>query len=489
MSDWTQADPTACPDDDDLLLASEGELPVRRLEAVREHVRRCADCRARLAREGAIVGAYLWLTASEAAAGLTERSPAEADRFRETLQREVARKRPPRGGPLTRMAPRHWLSVAAAVPLLVIGLIFSSRYTQAVKADELLTKAVQEEQRAPVARMRRLQIRIVSAASPDAPVLVREIGAGTMKNASSGSSARATPSASTMAAQAREEARLAARLAAHHFDLDDPLSVGNFQAWRASLPSKRDRVDERREARLVALTTTTDDGALRRAELVVRQSDHHPIQQTLSFDDGEDVVTEEMAAWVVEAPPLTPAIVPPPSKVTGREAARGDLAPPAARRAEVEAPLAYGLAGWRARTFSGGPGADTFGPQMVQLLDGLRSRARRLIALPAGQAAAARSRDYAAFVTTLQAVDDKLALFLGTSTRGALSSVPPIDLDSRAAAIAARVDTLRAAVRLLLVQEDVPMPGEIGVSGVEPPVLAAVRRALDDLWAAVHTAE
>jgi len=133
--------------------------------------------------------------------------------------------------------------------------------------------------------MRRVQIRVASPSARASRAIVREIGAG--------------PQASRLAAATgdSEEARLAARLAAHHFDLADPLSITHFQAWRASLARKRDAVQERRDARLVALTTTTDEGELRRAEIVVRESDDRPIQQTLSFHDGGDVVMEEVAAW------------------------------------------------------------------------------------------------------------------------------------------------------------------------------------------------
>jgi len=187
---------------------------------------------------------------------------------------------------------------------------------------------------------------------------------------------------------------------------------------------------------------------------------------------------------VVEAPSVTPKIVAPVSSAPARTVARAEPAPKAVAARAVEAPLTIGLERWRARTFGGGAAADAFGPQLSDMVDRLRAQAHRLSRWTSRPASRPVVEDYGAFMRELEAVDRQLALFLGSSTRPLSSAVPPADLGSRGAVIAARADALRSAVRALLAHDDVPLPTDLASGDAEPEPLAAVRRALDALWAA-----
>jgi hypothetical protein len=300
-----------CPDVAELELASEGELPKRRLESVREHVRRCARCRERLGEASNVIAAYgeVICDAPPTPAEI-DAADARYDRFRARLREEAAQPQArPRLRPAvvatsswpalalkTRMKARPWLPVAAALPVIVLALVFSRSYTSTLKADELLTRAVVREQAAPKATVQRVQIhftpstraRAGGARVASGATITRDVGAAVVP---------------TSPPPAFAEETLAALFAAHHLDLADPLSVSRFQAWRSSLIQKRDVVQSREGDGLLALKTMTDEGTLRSAEIVVRQSDYHPVRQNLDFENVGEVEIVEVATWVVSTPP------------------------------------------------------------------------------------------------------------------------------------------------------------------------------------------
>lgn len=172
-----------CPDTAELLLASEGELPKRRLAAVREHVRRCATCRDRLGDTESAVDAYADdLAGAPASPPEIDASLARSGAFRSALLAEASEpcvKREASSWPA--VSTRSWLPVAAAIPIVVIGLIFSSRYTSTLKADELLTRAAVQERAEPKATVHRVEIRftpgIRSRAASGAGAALRDRGA------------------------------------------------------------------------------------------------------------------------------------------------------------------------------------------------------------------------------------------------------------------------------------------------------------------------
>lgn len=434
-----------CPELGLLLLASEGGLPARQLVAVREHLRQCASCRERLGEAARLIDDF----ASDAIPlpAPTDASANPYDTFRERLRLESTLSslaRPVTASRWPSLSLRPWLPVAAAIPFVVVGLLLSDRYMSTVKADELLAQAVVQERAVPRATVRRVRIRLntpigrrpaVRAAAPGAAQPRRDDVPQAFPPTETvicdvGDSAFVEARALTPA-----EAVLAQLFAAHRFDLNDPINASHFQAWRSSLAHKRDVVGKRQGNTLLALQTTTDEGVLRRAELVVRQADYHPVRQTWLFEGFGEVEVVELASWVAELPraaPKLPAAVPHRHALDDAElearralhAAAADLDAGveirrSARRVEVRGSVASGhgtdlrarlgaidlvlpllrsappgappvarpptdtgLALWRARTFSRNPGvADAFLATLVQHVERLRARANAYDAL------------------------------------------------------------------------------------------------------------
>jgi hypothetical protein len=341
-----------CPDVAELLLASEGELSKRRLESVREHVRRCARCRERLGDTSSLIGAYGDVV-MDAPPTPTEIDEADAryERFRTRLREEAAPPRPVAVATSSwppiklKMTGRAWLPVAAVVPVIVIALLFSRSYTSTLKADELLTRAVVREQAVPKATVQRVQIHFTPAAHarPDGRrvatggTITRDVGAAALIAAQAEAQPRGHAQPLPAPTQSPEfaEETLATLFTANQLDLGDPLSVSRFQAWRSSLTQKTDIVRSEQHDTLLALKTMTDEGTLRSAEIVVRQSDYHPVRQNLTFQDIGEVEIVEVATWVVATPPsVEPA---PPAPVASARPAPASIDRAALDDAEIEA--------------------------------------------------------------------------------------------------------------------------------------------------------
>jgi hypothetical protein len=343
-----------CPDVAELLLASEGELSKRRLESVREHVRRCARCRERLGDTSSLIGAYGDVVI-DAPPTPTEIDEADAryERFRTRLREEAAPPRPVAVATSSwppmklKMTGRAWLPVAAVVPVIVIALLFSRSYTSTLKADELLTRAVVREQAVPKATVQRVQIHFTPAAHarPDGrrvatgdATITRDVGAASLVAAQAKAQTRGHAQPLPAPTQSPEfaEETLATLFTANQLDLGDPLSVSRFQAWRSSLTQKTDIVRSEQHDTLLALKTMTDEGTLRSAEIVVRQTDYHPVRQNLTFQDIGEVEIVEVATWVVATPPSVEPTAPTPV-ASARPEPAASIASAALDDAEIEA--------------------------------------------------------------------------------------------------------------------------------------------------------
>ena len=131
---------------------------------------------------------------------------------------------------------------------------------------------------------------------------------------------RGNPQASFVAEHQDDELKTLFR--EHRLDWADPLSARTFGAWRDGLRIRRDEV--RRSDGTYTLRTTTNEGKLRHAVLVVRALDFKPVRQTLRFVDMREIDIEEIATEAedlgrsAEGPvpssrpsPVAPAVRPP----------------------------------------------------------------------------------------------------------------------------------------------------------------------------------
>ncbi|MEX2262720.1 MAG: zf-HC2 domain-containing protein [Bryobacteraceae bacterium] len=111
-----------------------------------------------------------------------------------------------------------------------------------------------------------------------------------------------------------------------NFSWQEPLSARSFARWRNQLAQKRDRVRILTGGgkKYYEVRTTTPQGVLAEAALTIRESDLHPVNETLQFRGGEWV---EISGIVSE--PALPKVVPPPSVASAPEPAAPVTAGPA----------------------------------------------------------------------------------------------------------------------------------------------------------------
>jgi len=72
-----------------------------------------------------------------------------------------------------------------------------------------------------------------------------------------------------------------------------PLTAEGFASWRESGSTKKDKVS--RSDEVWTLETTTSEGAIRKASLVVRAKDFHPVEQHILFGDNQQLDFEEVS--------------------------------------------------------------------------------------------------------------------------------------------------------------------------------------------------
>jgi hypothetical protein len=159
---------------------------------------------------------------------------------------------------------------------LVFGVVRRLERTPAVKASELLRRAVQAEQNAPQPAGR---IRIRTRRS----TLVR---------------AARIERVSDLPA---DPAEIRAMFDAAGYSWDDPLSAQAFVRWRDGLKQKKDRVTSAEGSFVVS--TSTSEGSLAEARLTLRADDLHAVSGTLQFRSTETVEMTELADDAAGAPP------------------------------------------------------------------------------------------------------------------------------------------------------------------------------------------
>ncbi len=401
---------------------------------------------------------------------------------------------------------------------------------------------------------------------------------------------RVTPAADS------DSDELAMLFTANHFNWHDPLSVRALREWRDSLAHKTDTITLP-DADTFALRTTTPDGVLRSAVLIVRRVDFQPIQQTLTFEGFGEVEIVELSRWIRSAPtvaeytPSAPSTSAPSTdsldeteldvrkalhdlsidwnpaitiarsaqavEVRGRidaqsktkianalsklasvkvliraasdqssaaavahdaSAATPSTSVPSTSESTVStwteigrsasapitsAPSAQPLQRWLERTFGRGERSAPFLPALTADSEEVERRSaafaalaqrfpesetRRLSGSARKKLDALADAQYLQLVKAVEALDDRLALFLGTPTRSAAAEATRRPWQDCATAVSARVERLNRAIQDVLRERDLPLPTEIGPGHDEPPPLSNLRQASDALWEQLHSA-
>jgi len=285
---------TQHPDECLLLRYIDGELPSRKLRQVERHLEACWQCRTEVEELQATVADCVRYRKNVLAAHLPPPPNPWPDLYRGFDRIDAEQAGASWISRLIAPARNRWAMAAAAAAVLACGVFYQLRQTPSVEAAALLKKAVSAAEARP-ATTRRYQIRTRTQK------FIRTAGRRT-----------ADPAA----------ASLDARFEAAHYDLEDPLSAKSFQGWRGALSSKQDEVTT--VADCYQIHTTTPEGELASASLMLRETDLEPVEARLEFRDREWVELTEIADGSIRDG-IPPA-------VTDRE--------PRVRRAEPSRPAA-----------------------------------------------------------------------------------------------------------------------------------------------------
>jgi hypothetical protein len=313
------------PDETQLLLALERELPPVELEAIARHIGSCWECRARsheMQRGILTFVEYrdkLYLPELESA-------PQEFRGFPSLLNKAAEEARKP-GFPdqigsriraflsFTFVPPQiRWVSATAAIMVAVL-LWTQVLSPPALSASELLTKAAQSQNPTGTDHRKiRQRIRIKSGGAETVREFQWETGA-------------AIPGA---------------KWGINPDNWTAPMTAEGFSEWHNSLSAPIDKVKKSKDR--WTLDTVAPAGPIREASIVIRAGDFHPLEQHIRFSGDRKVDMEEVAfdvaaqiAPAVPAPqvrPTAPAVAP--QQQTGPAA-------PAANLDEAELGLRYAM--------------------------------------------------------------------------------------------------------------------------------------------------
>jgi hypothetical protein len=283
------------PDESQLLLALEHELPPDGIAEIEEHLGQCWSCRARSEEMQRGIFAFVEYRENRYLPSLAE-PPNEFRGFPRELRKLVVEIESP--GPATRLrrALQSLLTLPAyvrwstAVALItIVALLWAQVFNPAVvSANELLTRAIAAQNptvpangSAPRRKTVRQRVQLRSGART--VVRTFEWTLGDTRN------------------QSRWELQE---------DLDKwdrPLTAESFAEWRNSLASKSDGV--RRSQQLLTLTTTPQTGPIKQASIVVRAADFHPLEQRILFSDEQELDFLELGFEVADE--VAPTAQPP----------------------------------------------------------------------------------------------------------------------------------------------------------------------------------
>jgi len=282
------------PEDGLLLRFIDGELPVRKVRQVGSHLEACWQCRTEVEElQGTVADCVHYRKTLDT---LLPEPPSpwsslypEFARIDLELTQEPWFERFKRA--LAGPAFRRWGVAVAAAVVVAVAVYQQFHAAPTVEAAVLLKKAV--------------------SAAATRPGGARRILVQTRTQRMTRTIGSRLPAAKTTAmAVVLEE-----RLEAAHFSWEDPLSAKSYQTWFDGLASKRDEVTTVADPSLPAercyrIRTTTPDGQLSAASLMLRATDLSPIESKLEFRDDEWVEFTEIGAVAAPASGLTRATPP-----------------------------------------------------------------------------------------------------------------------------------------------------------------------------------
>jgi hypothetical protein len=461
----------ACPPLSDLLLADTRELPADDLRRIGDHMSGCDTCRLRMRRTHALLAACAALDVDE---------PSSAFSHRQSLVR--------------------WkrLAIAAAAAVLLAGIGGTLINPQRLRAEELLDRAIEAEQRAPAAREQHVRIQITLSAAaasrgaggtrPAAPLVVTRRLAGGVAVSRPGSAIE----------DSDVYAELLGGLRAYGFDTQRPLNLQTYRMWRAKLTQRREVVERNEDT--TTLRTTTDEGAVRRAELTIRTETYDVVALRLTFDAGRLEVVEIRRS---DAPLRDPSPDPDPVASASASSSRPTVPTPTPQMGVVDrdprpSSNRPALSRWLAQKYSSASEGQQFVARLESLTGDIQRNLAELRKLAASSPQAVTDRmtpderadvERAALAyldkarTDLAALDDRLGLMflkLGRPASPRGTSLPA-DWRERAPIALVHASALDALVKQLLMHDDV-RPDD------DPAGADAFAKTLAALWGALNGA-
>jgi len=328
------------PDEDQLLLTLEQELPPDDAARVEKHLGNCWSCRARYEEMQRGILAFVEYR-EKRYLPLVAMPPDDTSGFRDRLRIFLKESSPV--GLLTRIwrgligfvalpgqvkwVNVRWVSAVAATMAGVIFWVYVIGNPGVMSASELLTRAVaaQNPPVAAVTRGRRHTVHQKMQIRSGNQTVVRDF----------------QWTAGNPIGQARWNGQ------ADLFSWGAPLTAEGFAGWRNSLREKKDTV--KRAGNLLTLDTATSQDFIRDASIVIRAGDFHPVEQHLRFANNQRLDFIELAFAIDEEPqpapePLAPGpIAQAPPRPAGVPAPPGPALPPPADLDEAELRLRYTL--------------------------------------------------------------------------------------------------------------------------------------------------
>ena len=280
------------PDEDQLLLALERELPAEDATRVEQHLGSCWSCRARFDEMQRGILAFVEYREKRYLPSLPAPS-GDSSGFRGRLRTYMEEVSTPRlhtriwrklitlfGLP----SQLKWVSAVAMAMVLVIFWVEVLVNPRIVSASELLTRAVaaQNPQASSGKNTPRRIVRQKVQIRSGKQSVVRDFEWNV------GSPVR----------QAEW------RMQPDPLSWDSPLTAEGFELWRNSLAQKKeDKVT--RSGSLLMLDTATSQSFIKEARIVVRAHDFHPVAQYLRFTDDRQLDLTELSFQILDEPQRT----------------------------------------------------------------------------------------------------------------------------------------------------------------------------------------